>query len=124
VTAEPPSDTAHEDAIARARATAYGVALDGLGVALDGLGVAFDPDASPLTLLLLVQQETARARELREAVDAYLDASVGGSPHVYLAARDHLRTFRSRPRGAAPAIAALAEELIAKVAAMDAEKGR
>lgn len=62
--------TAHEDNIARARATAYGVALD-------GLGVAFDPDASPLTLLLLVQQETAMARELGEAVDAYLDAKEG-----------------------------------------------
>ncbi len=67
MTGEPPSDTAHEDAIARARAIAYGVALD-------GLGVPFDPDASPLTLLLLVQQETARARELEEAVADYLSA--------------------------------------------------
>jgi len=59
-----------EGAIARARATAYGVALE-------GLGVAFDADASPLTLLLLVQQETARARELGEAVADYLSALDG-----------------------------------------------
>lgn len=56
-----------EDAVAKARRHAYGVALE-------GLGVAFDPDASALTLLLQVQQETARARELGEAVAEYLSA--------------------------------------------------
>ena len=106
-----------EDAIARARAAAYGVALE-------GLGAAFDPDASPLTLLLLVQQETARARELGEAVDAYLDAEDSG-PAQRRALRQMLalRTCAEQRRGAAvAAIAAIAEELIAKVAALDEEK--
>lgn len=56
-----------EGAVARERRIAYGVALD-------GLGATFDPDASPLTLLLQVQQETARHRALAEAVADYLSA--------------------------------------------------
>lgn len=104
---------AQEIALACERRIAYGVALE-------GLGVAFDPDASALTLLLLVQQETARARELGEAVRAYLDStdSYGQGP-------EFARLWElcpPTPPGPSPEIVALAEELIAKVAAMDAEK--
>jgi hypothetical protein len=123
--APPPSDTAHEDALARARATAYGVALD-------GLGVVFDEDASPLTLLLLVQQETARARELGEAVDALLvahdavladDTDDPATWHAAQIAVARLRELRPPTRGVpSPELAAIAADLLAKVAALDEGK--
>lgn len=58
---------AQEIALAHERRIAYGVALE-------GLGVRFDPDASPLTLLLQVQEETARHKALAHAVADYLSA--------------------------------------------------
>jgi hypothetical protein len=116
-----------EDAIARARAAAYGVALE-------GLGVAFDPDASPITLLLLVQQETARARELGEAVDALLVAQdaflvdVAGRRAAWRPlqiAMARLRELRPPARGVpSPDLAAIAADLITKVAALDEGKNR
>lgn len=64
-----------ENTVARERRIAYGVALE-------GLGVDFDPDASALTLLLQVQEETAKARELRAAIEGLVAAIVDPDAHT------------------------------------------